>query len=133
MEVGISEVSLLGGVYLSRGCGLDIHKKTVVACIMGHKLQKQIRTFSTFTDDLLELKRWLKSSGISHVAMESTGVYCPGGVPAEETDFQSLVQFIERKYRRIHHSLSNRLITIVAANIIKCISEKVNLVIKTKV
>jgi len=55
-------------------CGLDVHARTVVACLV--KLgKKQIRTFSTMTDDLLALSDWLVSEGCSHVAIESTGVY----------------------------------------------------------
>jgi len=55
-------------------CGLDVHVKTIVACLLiGDR--KIIRTFSTMTDDLLELADWLKQAGCTHVAMESTGVY----------------------------------------------------------
>lgn len=55
-------------------CGLDVHARTVVACLV--KLgKKQIRTFSTMTDDLLALSDWLISEGCSHVAIEGTGVY----------------------------------------------------------
>ena len=60
-------------------CGLDVHKKTVVACIMitsaTGEVQKQVRTFSTMTVDLLTLADWLKSFQVTHVAMESTGVF----------------------------------------------------------
>ena len=62
-------------VIIERGCGLDVHKETVVACIMGAGIKKEIRTYLTVTNDLLRLKEWLQSSGITHVAMESTGVY----------------------------------------------------------
>jgi transposase len=60
-------------------CGLDIHKKTVVACLL-HELDsgevcKELRTFSTMTADLLALSDWLETAGCTHVAMESTGVY----------------------------------------------------------
>ena len=60
-------------------CGLDIHKKFVVACIMttnaeGH-VQKESRTFSAMTHDLLALLDWLRAAGCTHVAMESTGSY----------------------------------------------------------
>ena len=58
-----------------RGCGIDVHKKVVVATIDGEGLSKETRTFSTFTRSLTELKEWLLSKGITHVAMESTGVY----------------------------------------------------------
>jgi len=57
-----------------RCCGLDVHKKTVVACVLTPASQ-QTRTFGTMTPDLLRLREWLQSEGVTHVAMESTGVY----------------------------------------------------------
>jgi transposase len=62
-------------IIIERGAGLDVHKETVVACIMGTGIKKEIRTFSTVTNDLVRLKKWLKDNKITHVAMESTGVY----------------------------------------------------------
>jgi transposase len=60
-------------------CGLDIHKKTVVACVVvpgsGKQPRKEIRTFNTMTADLLELADWLTACRVTHVALESTGVY----------------------------------------------------------
>jgi len=56
-----------------RCCGLDVHKKTVVACVITPE-RKEIKTFSTMTKDLLKLKEWLAECKVSHVAMESTGV-----------------------------------------------------------
>jgi transposase len=62
-----------------RCCGLDVHKKTVVACVLtpGRRgqPQKEVRTFGTMTADLLELADWLAAAGCTHVALESTGVY----------------------------------------------------------
>ena len=59
--------------------GLDIHKKFVVACVMTTnaegQVQKESRTFSTMTQDLLALLDWLHAAGCTHVAMESTGSY----------------------------------------------------------
>jgi transposase len=55
-------------------CGLDVHAKTVVACLINQG-QKETRTFSTMTDDLLSLCDWLTEAGCTHVAIESTGVY----------------------------------------------------------
>ena len=59
--------------------GLDVHKKTVVACVITPKdkggWEKEIRTFSTMTKDLLNLSDWLTNKGCTHVAMESTGEY----------------------------------------------------------
>jgi transposase len=60
---------------IARGCGLDVHKKTIAACIMGTGMNKETRTYGTMTNDLLRLKEWLKQEGVTHVAMESTGVY----------------------------------------------------------
>lgn len=66
-------------VLYTRCCGLDIHKKSVVACLIitepGHKPVKETRTFRTMTADLLALADWLSDMGCTHVAMESTGVY----------------------------------------------------------
>jgi transposase len=55
-------------------CGLDVHAKTVVACLVT-KGRKESRTFATMTDELLQLGDWLSSGGCTHVAIESTGVY----------------------------------------------------------
>ena len=54
--------------------GLDVHAKTVVACLIKHG-KKEVRTFGTMTDDLLQLSDWLVAAGCTHVAIESTGVY----------------------------------------------------------
>jgi transposase len=62
-------------VIIDKGCGLDVHKETVVACVMGSGIKKEIRTFSTMTEELFRLKGWLSAKGITHVAMESTGPY----------------------------------------------------------
>ena len=58
-----------------RGCGLDVHKKVVVATIDGEGIKKQTREFDTITSSLKELRDWLLENRITHVAMESTGVF----------------------------------------------------------
>lgn len=55
-------------------CGLDVHKKSVTACVLTPK-GKEIRTFGTMSDDLIQMADWIKSHRCTHVAMESTGVY----------------------------------------------------------
>jgi transposase len=59
--------------------GLDVHKKTVVACVRrvaaNGKVHKEVRTFGTMTAELLTLADWLAQEGVTHAAMESTGVY----------------------------------------------------------
>jgi transposase len=66
-------------VVLSVCCGIDVHKKTLTACLLktgasGEAL-KQSRVFRTTTGQLQELARWLAQEGCRHVAIESTGVY----------------------------------------------------------
>jgi transposase len=59
--------------------GLDVHKRTVVACVRrvdpAGKVTKNIKTFATMTGDLLNLSAWLAAQGVKVVAMESTGSY----------------------------------------------------------
>jgi transposase len=63
----------------ARCAGLDVHKKTVVACVLitqpDGTVVKHTATYGTFTPDLLALGDWLKGHGVTHAAMESTGVY----------------------------------------------------------
>ncbi len=60
-------------------CGLDIHKKFVVACLLTSSadggVHQDLRTFSTMTDDLLAMLDWLTTVGCTHIAMESTSAY----------------------------------------------------------
>jgi transposase len=56
-------------------CGIDVHAKMLVACLLRANGQKEIRTFSTMTDALLRLRDWLVAAQCTHVAIESTGVY----------------------------------------------------------
>jgi transposase len=62
-----------------RCCGLDVHKKTVVACVLvtssDGRVERTIRTFGTMTRDLLALSDWLDQFGVTHIVLESTGVY----------------------------------------------------------
>jgi len=62
-----------------RCCGLDVHKRTVVACLVTPRAngtpQKVIRTFDTMTADLLALADWLEAAACTHVALESTSAY----------------------------------------------------------
>jgi transposase len=66
-------------VLYPRCAGLDVHKKTVVACRIvpgpDGRPCKEVRTFGTTTRELLRLLDWLAEGGVTHVAMESTGVY----------------------------------------------------------
>ncbi len=63
----------------ARCCGLDVHKKSVVACALitqwDGSVERHMRTFGTVTTDLLKLADWLSNLQVTQVAMESTGVY----------------------------------------------------------
>jgi transposase len=59
-------------------CGVDIHKEVAVCCLRkteGEGVKSEVRSFSTMTGELKELKEWLMNAGVTHVAVESTGVY----------------------------------------------------------
>jgi transposase len=58
--------------------GLDVHKNSVVACarhMSGGKISTKVRTFKTTTEELMALSIWLTDQGVTHIAMEATGVY----------------------------------------------------------
>ncbi len=60
-------------------CGLDVHKQTVVACLIragaGGRRTKEVRTFGTMTADLTALSDWLREQQVERAVLESTGVY----------------------------------------------------------
>jgi transposase len=64
---------------IERGCGLDVHKKSIAACVRipdaDEERRQEVRTFGTTAAELLALRDWLDAHGVTHVAMESTGVY----------------------------------------------------------
>jgi len=78
-----------------RCAGLDVHKKSITVCRLvpngegGWK--RETRTFDTKTPDLLELSDWLKQECVTHVAMESTGVYWKPVFNILESSFTVLV------------------------------------------
>jgi transposase len=77
-------------VIYSHSCGLDVHKQKVVACAITPS-GKELRTFSAMTEDLLRMKDWLAGLGVSHIAMESTGVYWKPVYNILEGHFELLV------------------------------------------
>jgi transposase len=65
------------GVLYPCCAGLDVHKETVVACVRdteGPTVRRELRTFGTTTPALLAPRDWLEAQGVTHVALESTGV-----------------------------------------------------------
>jgi len=81
-------------VIYQRCCGLDVHKRTITACVLkrlGSEWQKEIRQLGSMTKDLLALSDWLVHEGCTHVAMESTGVYWKPVYNILEGQFELLV------------------------------------------
>jgi transposase len=78
-----------------RCAGIDVHKKSVVACRItpneGKGWRKEVRSFGTMTDDLLALADWLHAAGVTHIAMESTGVYWKPLYNVLEGEFEILL------------------------------------------
>ena len=66
-------------VFIERCAGMDVHSETIVVCVLTGKHEEELRqeteTFPTLTKDLFRLLRWLEEREVTHVAMESTGVY----------------------------------------------------------
>lgn len=77
-------------VVYERCCGLDVHKKTVVACVITAE-SKEVCTFGTMTNELLRLSEWLAHHQVTQVAMESTGVYWKPIYNLLEGDFEVLL------------------------------------------
>lgn len=79
-------------VLYPRCSGIDVHKRFVVVCLSclqaNGKRSKEVRQFSTMTNEILVMKEWLKASGCSHIAMESTGVYWKPIFHVLEGDFE---------------------------------------------
>ncbi len=76
---------------IDRGCGIDIHKKVLVASIRGKGIKEETRSYDSFTKNIEELRDWLKENKVTHVAMESTGVYWKPVYNIFEEEFEILL------------------------------------------
>jgi transposase len=92
------------GIY-PRCCGLDVHQRTVVACVLitapDGQVQKRVQTFSTMTADLLALGDWLRGLQVTHVAVESTGIYWRPVFNLLESDERTIVLVNARHIKRV--------------------------------
>ena len=73
------------------GCGIDVHKSLLVATIRGTGIKEETREYGAFTEDIESLRSWLKTNKVSHVAMESTGVYWKPVFNILEEDFEIIL------------------------------------------
>lgn len=76
---------------VEKGCGIDVHKKVLSATVRGTGIREETRSFGSFTENIEELRDWLKENGITHVAMESTGVYWKPVFNILEEDFEVIL------------------------------------------
>jgi transposase len=80
---------------IERCAGLDVHQATVVACVLinerGRRPRKQLRTFGTMTHELEALREWLAAERVTHLGMESTGVYWRPVHAVLEDEFEVIV------------------------------------------
>jgi transposase len=85
--------------------GLDVHKQTVVACVRrigeGGRVWKEVRTFDTATRHLQALRSWLKTEGVTHVAMESTGVFWKPVYNCLEEHFEQVLLVNARDIKQV--------------------------------
>lgn len=74
-----------------RGCGIDLHKKVLVATVRGTGIKEETRSYDSFTESIEKMRDWLKELNITHVAMESTGVYWKPVYNILESHFEILL------------------------------------------
>lgn len=94
--VSIEEEVRVVDVMVERCAALDVHKKTVMACVRvpdgAGARRQELREFRTFSRDLVRLREWLVAEGVSQVAMEATGVFWkPVWYVLEEASFECLL------------------------------------------
>lgn len=76
---------------VSVGCGIDIHQNLIVATIRGSDEQSETKSFEGYTSSLTELRDWCKSQAVTHIAMESTGIYWKPVFNILEEDFEIIL------------------------------------------
>lgn len=76
---------------IEKGCGIDIHKSVLVSTVRGKNIKTETRSYDAFTESIEQLRDWLRSLGITHIAMESTGVYWKPVYNILEEDFEIIL------------------------------------------
>jgi transposase len=73
------------------GCGIDVHQRQITATVRRSDQEFETREFDTYTSSLTELREWCKAEGVTHVAMESTGIYWKPVFNVLEEDFEIIL------------------------------------------
>lgn len=76
---------------IKSGCGIDVHRDIIVATVRKNTDEYETREFGAYTSSLTSLRDWCKKEGVSHVAMESTGVYWKPVFNILEEDFEIIL------------------------------------------
>jgi len=76
---------------IERGCGIDVHKDVIVSTIRGTSIKESTKTYSGFTESIESMRDWLKENKITHIAMESTGIYWKPIYNILEEDFEIIL------------------------------------------
>jgi len=77
--------------HISVGCGIDVHKDVMVATIRSSAKDFETRSFTGFTSSIIAIRDWFKEKNVSHVAMESTGIYWKPVFNILEEDFEIIL------------------------------------------
>jgi transposase len=80
-EIGFTQM-------VSVGCGIDVHQSQITASIRKSSDEVETREFEGYTSSLTSLREWCKQESVTHVAMESTGVYWKPVFNILEEDFE---------------------------------------------
>ena len=83
-EIGFTQM-------VSVGCGIDVHQSQITASIRKSSDEVETREFEAYTSSLTSLREWCKQEGVTHVAMESTGVYWKPVFNILEEDFEIIL------------------------------------------
>jgi len=83
-EIGFTQM-------VSVGCGIDVHQSQVTASVRKSDTEVETREFEAYTSSLTSLREWCKSEGVTHIAMESTGVYWKPVFNILEEDFEIIL------------------------------------------
>lgn len=73
------------------GCGIDVHQQVIVATVRHKDSEEETREYDAYTSSLTSLREWCKSEGVTHIAMESTGIYWKPVFNILEKDFEIIL------------------------------------------
>lgn len=91
-EIGFEQI-------IERGCGIEVHKEVIVATIRGSGIEEKTKTYSGFTESIETMREWLRENKITHIAMESTGIYWKPIYNILESEFEIILVNAKRHFQ----------------------------------